>query len=948
MSSRNLRALIVFVAALVVAAGCGAATKNTERPVLPTPDRNLDKHLADVGHIKTFDNGLTLFVMPDPYTRLVQFDVRHHVGSREDPAGKGGMAHFVEHLMFQLPADGPGSELIMSHAPQHTLFFNAYTAADETHYIHTGTVSELETYMKYTALRLNYDCSAVNEDEFIRERDVVRNEHRWRGDAAGEIIYDALTKLAFPEGHPYRHESRGIDLQVASITPEDTCEFIKRYYTPSQAFVVVTGDVEPLQVLELAKKYLAPLPKVKVPERKPVAPAEFTQKEATIAAPVKKPSAMVLFKMPNRFSKDYMAAQAAVETLFLSVAFFTGTNKMSVVDNFYGTGFGGKEALVFGVAVEPKEPEQLDRAVNEVIKAINRGFSADVSGKEYRGTYDSARQRARLQILEGIANVMSRSVTFADYLDEGPAPGFHGGELAALDDLTAEHAQEVGRRLFSPKNAMIVKVVSDGSKERPKVERADFAYEPKSEENLSVPEDIDPAEAHRPLAIEDIAPPEGQSLEYELDNGMKVVLVQSTRIPVMNIQLIVGAGVDDSDQPDFAQLAANAYGVADDRDARNLMSFFDAAGGYYFSGIGATATTFRSAGLSIYLDFIIAGLSERTINAEYQTGALDYWKLGRQKALQKKSQRQVGETDNAFYTALYGEGHPLVRRRITDPKQLRDISLRELEEFRRAHYRAANSTLIITGGFDIELAIQYIERFFGKPQLRDRNNAWSEPGGKTGSTPIPPPKPGAIRVMTQVDNRASQTDVRIAYPLSQVYGNDHAALLVMTEMLNHELANVRLKLGASYGVYARLDAERPRIEAWGALDSTKADAGYKAMLAAVQRMRSDEDFDRLFAFARRNVLRQMLNQQGDPALLAEQLAQAVRAGRSYDYFRELARQVSTLQPKAVKAQVAKVLRDQASVTLISGPGEGIVKATMGNGIKDPKVLPDVVHEDEEK
>jgi zinc protease len=945
-ASRTLRVLIVTLAAFVVACGAGAK-RGSARPELPTPDRNLDKHLADVGHIKTFDNGLTLFVLPDPYTRLVQFDVRHHVGSREDPPGKAGMAHFVEHLMFQLPADGPDSPLIMSHVPQHTLFFNAYTAPDETHYIHTGTAEELETYMKYTKLRLDFDCAAVAEDEFVRERDVVRNEHRWRGDAAGEIIYDALTELVFPEGHPYRHESRGIDVQVASITPEDTCAFIKRWYTPSQSVIVVTGDVEPLEVLELANKYLAPLPKVDVPDRKPVGEPVFAKQEATIQAPVKKPSAMVLYKLPNRFSKDYAASQAAVETLFLSVAFFTGTNQMSVVENYYAAGLGGKEALVFGVGVEAKEPEQLDRAVDEVLKAINRGFAADVRGKEYKGTYDSARQRARLQILEGVANVMSRSIAYADYLDEGPAPGFHGAELAALDDLTAERAQEVGRRIFARKNAMVVKVVPDGSKQRPKVERADFEYEPKDEENLSVPDDIDPAEAQRPLKIEDIAPPEGQSLEYELDNGMKVVLVQSTRVPVMNIQLIVGAGVEDSDQRDFAQLAANAYGVADDRDARNLMSFFDAAGGIYFSNVNATATTFRSAGLSIYLDFIIAGLSERTINAEYQTGALDYWKLGRQDALKKKSRRQAAETENTFYTALYGEGHPHVRKNITDPKQLREISLRELQDFRRAHYRAANSTLIITGGFDIELAVQYIERFFGEPQLRDRQNAWGEPGGTTGPAKIPAPKPGKIRAFTQVDNRASQTDVRIAYPLAEVYGPDHAALLVMQEMLNHELATVRQKLGASYGVYARLDADRPRVEASGALDSARADVGLQGMLAAIQRLRDGEDFDRLFAFARRNALRSMLNAQGDPELLAGQLAQAVRAGRSYDYFRELARQVANLKPAQVKAQIEKVLRDETSVMLIQGPGEGIVKATMANGIKDPKVLLDVVHEDEE-
>jgi predicted Zn-dependent peptidase len=159
---------------------------------------------------------------------------------------------------------------------------------------------------------------------------------------------------------------------------------------------------------------------------------------------------------------------------------------------------------------------------------------------------------------------------------------------------------------------------------------------------------------------------------------------------------------------------------------------------------------------------------------------------------------------------------------------------------------------------------------------------------------------------------------------------------------------VRQKLGASYGVYSFLDADRPRVEAWGVLDSDRSDEGLVAMRAAIQRMHDGEDFERLFAFARRNALREMLNAQGDPELLAAQLSQAVRAGRSYDYFRELARQVATLKPAAVKAQIKKVLRDDTSVMLITGPAEGIYKATTANAIKDAKVLPDVVHEDEEK
>ncbi|MBL8945153.1 MAG: insulinase family protein, partial [Myxococcales bacterium] len=144
-----------------------ACTRNVTSgaTALPTPDRTLQ--VPGSGFLKQYENGLVLFVVPDAYTRLVQFDVRQQVGSREDPEGKGGMAHFVEHLMFQMPSNGPGTPKLMSDLPQHTLTFNAYTSSDETHYMHTGMADDLETYMKYTALRLDYDCSAVDENSFL-------------------------------------------------------------------------------------------------------------------------------------------------------------------------------------------------------------------------------------------------------------------------------------------------------------------------------------------------------------------------------------------------------------------------------------------------------------------------------------------------------------------------------------------------------------------------------------------------------------------------------------------------------------------------------------------------------------------------------------------------------------------------------------------------------------
>lgn len=942
-SARSARSLLP--AALLLSLGCTRNLSKSDEPDLPTPPRDLQ--FPDQGFLKEYDNGLKLFVVPDPYTRLVQFDVRQQVGSREDPQGKAGMAHFVEHLMFQMPVDGPGSPKLMLDLPQHSLTFNAYTSADETHYMHTGTAEELERYVKYTALRLGYDCAAVPESEFLRERDVVRNEHRWRGTGLDAFVYSRMLEQVFPEGHPYRRSLVDIDTDLVSITPEDSCDFIKRWYTAGQATVVVSGDVDPLEVLELTNKYLAPLPKVKVPARPAVPSVTIAGVTKEIEAPVKKATAAVLFQMPRRFSRDDSAAQAAQQMLFIAVGVLTSLDATAtVIEDIGATGFGGEEAFVFGVTIETKKARDLDRGIEAVLGAIQKGFAADVSKDEII-EYQIARQQARLQVLGGISSILGRSGTYADYLEEGQKPGFYGAELAEIDGLTDAQAQEVGRRLFDRDRAMIIKVVPDGSKDTPAAERAKFDYKPDEEEKLALPEDIDPAEAHRPLELTDIAPPEAQFVEYELDNGMRVVLVQSSQVPVMDVQLIVEAGTVDGARPEIAEAAHRLYGFRDDLEARNLASFFDAAGGIFGGDVGPLATTFYSRGLAIYLDFLIAGVSEQVVQAQYRTESLDGWKLGVAKRLEKKSAVQAAERTNAFFTALYGKGHPHVRAVIADRSKLKEIALKDVEAFRDTHFRADNSAIIITGGFDMQLAIQYVERFFGKPALRDRRLTWQEPKATAARAVPPMPKPGAIRVMTEADKERVQTDLTIGFPLAEAYGDDHAALLVLASMLNEEVSAVRQKLGASYGVYARLDTERPHIAIGGALDSGKAGEGSAAIFAAIQSLRDGEDFDRRFAFARRAVLKDMLNAQADSQLLAGRLAEAVRNGRSYDYFQELARRVATLEPKAVKAQIDEVLAPTRSVVLVQGPAAGVKTVLDYNKITGETKLPDVIHDEDE-
>ena len=112
---RARETLRVQIVALLLVAGCA--------PV-ETPTFKI-KHAEQRGRIDA--NGLRFVIMPDPSTTLVEVDVRYDVGAREDPKGKAGLAHLVEHLLFQIRPGGPGTPTLMDHLSQLAVARNTYT-----------------------------------------------------------------------------------------------------------------------------------------------------------------------------------------------------------------------------------------------------------------------------------------------------------------------------------------------------------------------------------------------------------------------------------------------------------------------------------------------------------------------------------------------------------------------------------------------------------------------------------------------------------------------------------------------------------------------------------------------------------------------------------------------------------------------------------------------------
>jgi zinc protease len=223
-----------------------------------TPGAAGDSARASAG-ISTFrlDNGLEVVVIPDMRTPVVTHMIWYKNGSADDPLGKSGIAHFLEHLMFKGTKDHPQGEfsnLVAELGGQE----NAFTSYDYTAYFQRIGKEHLGTLMQFEADRMR---NLVLTDEVVTpERDVVLEERRMRTDNDPAAQLDEAVQAALFAHHPYGTPIIGWQHEIESLGREDALAYYDRFYTPENAILVVAGDIEADEVLRLAKETYGKIP----------------------------------------------------------------------------------------------------------------------------------------------------------------------------------------------------------------------------------------------------------------------------------------------------------------------------------------------------------------------------------------------------------------------------------------------------------------------------------------------------------------------------------------------------------------------------------------------------------------------------------------------------------------------------------------------------------------
>ena len=177
-------------------------------------------------------------------------EVRYLVGAADEPPGKTGLAHLVEHVMFARRA-GPGGPAGSTISSQEVaLTYNAATTWDSTHYITIGLASRLDDLLR--------DRGGAH-GRWLRWDRRGGSGARARGRAGGLAQRDAadvrepLQNALFGPAHAYGHSIGGRD--VATLTRDDVCRFIDAHYAPARAILVVSGSIPGPAVHDITARF---------------------------------------------------------------------------------------------------------------------------------------------------------------------------------------------------------------------------------------------------------------------------------------------------------------------------------------------------------------------------------------------------------------------------------------------------------------------------------------------------------------------------------------------------------------------------------------------------------------------------------------------------------------------------------------------------------------------
>ncbi|MBI4684086.1 MAG: insulinase family protein [Nitrospirae bacterium] len=386
----------------------------------------------------TLKNGLKVIVVEDHKAPLATFQIWYRVGSRNELAGKSGMSHLLEHMMFK-GTPKYGSKAFSKIVQKNGGIDNAFTTKDYTMYYQSLASDRINLSIELEADRMNN--LIMDPKEVIAERSVVMEERRMRyEDDPQTSLYEEVVATAF-KSHPYHWPVIGWMSDLSSIERDDLYSHYRAYYSPDNAVIVVSGDIAADEIIKKIKALFENIPPVS--GRKNVLSKEAEQqgeKRVALKKEAELPYIIAAYHTPSFPSEDSYALEVLgmilsggkSSRLYKSLVYekklalyayadYNGFNKDPYLFLFGATSSPGRdvkdlENALYGeidrIKNELPLEKEVQKAKNQIEASFIMGLDSIYFQAEILGMFEMIGDwKMKEQYLEGIRKVMPDDVS---------------------------------------------------------------------------------------------------------------------------------------------------------------------------------------------------------------------------------------------------------------------------------------------------------------------------------------------------------------------------------------------------------------------------------------------------------------------------------------------------------------------------------------------------------
>ncbi len=875
---KSLYHLLVFLCACMVGLGGCCQYSQEEAKVdsgkvsTQTGNEQAKEPMFDYRLIE-LDNGLDVITLEDFSCPIVAVQVWYHVGSKDERPDRQGFAHMFEHMMFR-GTDKLGPTDHFGFIRKVGGYCNGYTSFDKTVYLETLPAEQLDLALWLEAERMTF--LKIDQENFDTERKVVEEERRMGMNQPYGTIFENLFDAIY-DVHPYRWTPIGQIPHLRATSVEELRAFWKKYYTPSNATLVIAGAVTHKDAQEAARKYFGWIPRYEEPERVSVTEPEVNQqREVTLKednAPA--PGVGVVYRTVPLEHKDAVVFDVIAKILGdghssrlyrelvaeKQLAVMAQTESYNLEhDGVYGAGaglapFGSEPNEVLAIIMEhidrlrnePVSEKELTKAKNQLLRGIVR---------------DNLRVERKARLLGSAAVVMGDVSRVNEYLDE-------------IESVTAGDILRVANEYLTPERALKVKVERNllgtmfskaEEDESPITAQREVEAPAPGRGDAVRPDDYPKSAPFASAQVDNVMP---EYSEATLDNGMKVLVVCNHEVPFVSVNLGLLSGVWTETKPGtcsmvMQMLTKGTANYTEEQLADELETY-----AINLSGSGSMDTSVvRMSTLTGNLDRAMGLLREVVLRPSFPADELEKLRKQVLTGLEVSSATPKYLAEKEFRRRLYG-GHPYSRTAVGEIEDVNALTVEDVKNWWAEYSRPDTAVLIFAGDIDKERALSLTKQTFGGWRA-----AGSRPQKKLPELVQPKQtqiylvdRPGSIQSQIRAGHLGI-TRHNKNYFISRVVSNYFG--WSFNSRLNE---SIRVAKGLTYGVWGGYEASRFagafKISTFSKTEST-AEA-VKAVIEEIERLKSEPPSDKELEESKSYILGSFIKDRETPQQVAGDL-----------------------------------------------------------------------------